>query len=47
LALPWTGSTFESVSRSGADNSVLAAASGAVRHLLQHGRDLTTATSNS
>jgi len=42
LALPWTGSWFESVSRTGALNSVLAVWSGAVKHLLQHGRHRTT-----
>jgi len=46
LALPWTGSSYESVSRTGAGNSVLAAASGAVKHLLQHGRYRTTARSS-
>jgi len=45
LALPWTGSWFQSVSRTGAGNSVLAAASGAVKHLLQHGRYRTTCLS--
>jgi len=42
LALPWTGSWFESVSRTGADNSVLAVESRAVKHPLQHGRHRTT-----